>query len=232
MLTIRPSHARGHFDHGWLDTRHTFSFGHYQDPAHMGFRSLRVINEDVVAPGQGFGAHPHRDMEIISYVVKGQLAHQDSLGHAETLGPGEVQRISAGTGVYHSEFNPSAKEPVHFLQIWLTPAKLKATPGYAQQNFGTNVASTGLRLVASPDGAEGSVTIGQDARVYAGTLKSDTRVSVALGAGRHGWVQVVRGKVAVNGTELGAGDGLAASDEASLEITTKGESELLVFDLA
>jgi len=234
MLTIRKSEERGRFDHGWLDTRHTFSFADYHDPAHMGFRALRVVNEDVVLPGQGFGTHGHRDMEILSYVIEGTLAHRDSTGGVGALVQGEVQRMSAGTGVRHSEFNGSLTEPVHFLQIWLLPDRPGHAPGYEQRAFSEGERRGALRLVASPDGADGSLTIHQDARVYAALLARGEAVERSLAPGRHAWVQVVRGEVEVNGARLRAGDGAALSEERTLRIAGAGDTmaELLLFDLA
>jgi redox-sensitive bicupin YhaK (pirin superfamily) len=234
VITIRRSAERGHFDHGWLDTRHTFSFADYQDPAHMGFRALRVINEDQVQPGQGFGTHGHRDMEILSYVLSGVLAHRDSSGGGGELRPGEVQRMSAGTGIRHSEFNGSAGEPVHFLQIWLLPDHPGHRPSYEQRTFPAAERSGRLRLVASPDGAEGSTVIHQDARVFAALLGAGQALEHPIAPGRHAWVQVARGAVEVNGQRLAAGDGAALSDEPRLRIAGagEGEAELLVFDLA
>ena len=232
MITVRRSGDRGHFDHGWLDTRHTFSFADYRDPAHMGFRALRVINEDRVQPGQGFGAHPHRDMEIVSYVVSGALAHEDSMGNGSTIRPGEVQRMSAGTGVVHGEFNQSRTEPVHFLQIWILPASLGLPPGYEQKRFADEEMRGHLRLVASPDGAGGSVTIHQDARLYAALLAPGRAVTHPLAQGRHAWVQVIRGEVEASGERLSAGDGAAVSGEPSLSLRGVQDAEVLVFDLA
>ena len=233
MITVRPAGDRGHFDHGWLDTHHTFSFADYHDEAHMGFRALRVINEDRVAPGQGFGTHPHRDMEILSFVLSGKLAHRDSTGGGGVLAPGEVQRMSAGTGVSHSEFNGSADEPVHFLQVWLLPDRRGHAPSYEQKAFPEAARRGRLTLVASPDGAEGSTTLHQDARVYAAALDDGQRAALPLGAGRHGWVQVARGEVAVNGLVLKAGDGAALSGEPSVALAGRGPgAEVLVFDLA
>ncbi|MGC4000376.1 MAG: pirin family protein [Anaeromyxobacter sp.] len=234
MITIRKSEDRGHFDHGWLDTRHTFSFASYEDPAHMGFRALRVINEDRVVPGEGFGTHGHRDMEILSYVLAGALAHKDSTGGGGVLRPGEVQRMSAGTGVRHSEFNGSAEEPVHFLQIWLLPDRAGHPASYEQRAYPEAERLNRLRLVASPDGAEGSTTVHQDARVYAALLEPGRTLELPLGHGRHGWVQVARGAVEVNGARLGAGDGAALSEEAAIRLQASGHAtaELLVFDLA
>jgi redox-sensitive bicupin YhaK (pirin superfamily) len=232
MVTIRKSGERGHFDFGWLDTNHTFSFGEYADSKHMGFRSLRVINEDVVAPGKGFGEHPHQDMEIITYVLEGSLAHRDSLGHVQTLTPGEVQRMSAGTGIEHAEFNASKTEPVHLLQIWIRPSKRGLAPSYEQTRFPEEERRGKLRLVASPDGAEGSVKINQDAKLYATLLGAGEKVELPLGAERHAWVQVARGSVVVNGEKLGQGVGAAVSEEAKLVIEGASEAEFLVFDLA
>jgi redox-sensitive bicupin YhaK (pirin superfamily) len=234
MITIRKAGERGHFDHGWLDTSHTFSFAGYQDPEHMGFRSLRVINEDRVQPGEGFDTHGHRDMEILSYVLSGVLAHRDSSGGGGELRPGEVQRMSAGTGIRHSEFNGSAKEPVHFLQIWLLPDRPGHRPTYEQKAFPAEERRGRLRLVASPDGAEGSTTIHQDARVYAALLADGQEAELPLAAGRSAWVQVARGEVEVNGRRLAHGDGAAISGEPRLALTGRGaeEAELLVFDLA
>ncbi len=234
MITVRKSEDRGRFDHGWLDTRHTFSFADYQDPAHMGFRALRVINEDRVKPGEGFGTHGHRDMEILSYALEGVLAHQDSTGGAGTLRPGEVQRMSAGTGVRHSEFNGSREEPVHFMQIWLLPDRDGHTPSYEQKAFPDAGKRGRLRLLASSDGRDGSLTIHQDVGVYGTLLAEGEQVTHALGPGRHAWVQVARGEVDLGGTRLGAGDGAALSGERGLELTGKGKglAEVLVFDLA
>ncbi len=233
MITIRRAEERGHADHGWLDTRHTFSFADYQDPAYMGFGDLRVINEDRVQPGEGFGTHGHRDMEIVSYVLEGELAHQDSMGNGSTIRPGEVQRMSAGTGVRHSEKNPSRERPVHFLQIWILPSEQGLAPGYEQRAFPTEERRGKLRLVASPDGRDGSVTVHQDARLFIGLLADGERVRHEIVKGRRGWVQVARGEVTLNGARLGAGDGAAVEDEAALEIEGKGTdlAEVLVFDL-
>ena len=230
MLTPRPGPLRGHYDHGWLDTRHTFSFADYYDPAQMGFRSLRVINEDRVAPGQGFGSHGHRDMEIISYVIDGALGHKDSTGTGSTIRPGDVQRMSAGTGVTHSEMNASRGEAVHFLQIWILPEKRGIAPSYEQKHFTDEEKSGKLRLVASPDGAEGSVTVHQDVRLFATVLAPGQKAGLELAQGRHGWVQVVRGKIAVNGQVFQAGDGVAVSNEPTVAL--EGDGEALIFDLA
>jgi redox-sensitive bicupin YhaK (pirin superfamily) len=232
MITVRRSRDRGHFDHGWLDTRHTFSFADYRDPAQMGFRALRVINEDRVQPDQGFGMHPHRDMEIVSYVVSGALAHEDSMGNGSTIRPGEVQRMSAGTGVVHGEFNHSRTEPVHFLQIWILPASHGLPPGYEQKRFHDEEKRGRLRLVASPDGAGGSVTVHQDARLYAALLAPGEAVTHPLAQGRHAWVQVIRGEVEAAGERLAAGDGAAVSGEPALSLRAVADAEVLVFDLA
>lgn len=234
MLTIRKSDERGHFDFGWLDTRHTFSFGEYHDPKHMGFRALRVINEDVVRGGGGFGTHPHRDMEIVTYVLSGALAHKDSMGNGSTIRPHDVQRMSAGTGVTHSEHNASSEDPVHLLQIWLLPAQTGTPPSYEQRAFPEAEKRGRLRLVGAPDGREGAVTLAQDVALYASVLAPAERVSHELAAGRHAWVQVVRGTVTVNGQPLTAGDGAALSDErhASIAAGTDLASEILLFDLA
>ncbi len=232
MITLRKAEDRGHADHGWLDTRHTFSFATYHDPQHMGFRALRVINEDRVQPGQGFGTHGHRDMEIISYVLEGALQHRDSLGTGAVIRPDDVQRMSAGSGVTHSEFNASGTEPVHFLQIWLLPRAAGLPPSYEQKTFSRDQRSDRLQLVASPDGADGSVTIQTDARLYAGLFAPGSAARLALAPGRHAWVQLARGRARVNGHELGAGDGAALSELPELLIEGLEASEVLVFDLA
>jgi len=231
MLTLRRAEDRGHFDHGWLNTYHTFSFADYRDPKHMGFRALRVINEDRVQPGQGFGTHPHRDMEIITYVLEGGLEHRDSMGNGSVIRPGEVQRMSAGTGVTHSEFNASKAELVHFLQIWLLPAERGIAPGYEQKVIDPNEQVGRLRLVASPDGQDGSVTIHSDARLYAGQFDKGAAAELAILKARHAWVHVARGKARINGLELEAGDGVALSDEPMVLLEGLAASEVLVFDL-
>ncbi len=230
MIRLRPAKARGHANHGWLDTWHTFSFADYVDPRHMGFSVLRVINEDVVAPASGFPTHPHRDMEIITYILEGALEHKDSLGSGSVIRPGEVQRMSAGTGIRHSEFNPSPSESVHLLQIWILPAKQGVTPGYEQKRFEDVELANRLRLVASPDGAEGSVTIHQDARVYAARLQG-AEVTHALAPKRRAWVQVARGEVSLNGQKLAAGDGAGVEQETMLRFAADKTAELLLFDL-
>jgi redox-sensitive bicupin YhaK (pirin superfamily) len=232
MIRVRKAAERGHFDHGWLDTYHTFSFGDYYDPAHMGFRALRVINDDRVQPGEGFGMHGHRDLEIITYVLEGALEHRDSLGNGSVLRPGELQHMTAGTGVRHSEFNPSPAEPVHLYQIWLLPERRGLEPSYEQRPFAEAERRGRLRLVASPDGEEGSLTIRQDARLYLSTLRAGEAVARALEPGRHAWLQVLRGEVTLNGTSLAAGDGAAVSEEERLEIASPGDAEVLLFDLA
>jgi redox-sensitive bicupin YhaK (pirin superfamily) len=232
MLTVRPSGERGRANHGWLDSRHTFSFADYHDPAHMGFRSLRVINEDRVQPGQGFGTHPHRDMEIVSYVLEGALEHRDSIGTGSIIRPGDVQRMSAGTGVTHSEYNASKVEPVHFLQIWLVPSERGIAPGYEQKAFAPDARRGRLRLVASSDGRDAGLTIHANASVYAGSFEAGESAELAIGAGRHAWVQVTRGKVRANGVDLESGDGAALSNEAAVRIEGVAGGEVLVFDLA
>lgn len=232
MMTIRPAGERGHAEHGWLDSHHTFSFADYQDPRHMGFRSLRVINEDRVAPGKGFGTHGHRDMEIISYVIEGSLEHRDSMGTGSVIRPGDVQRMSAGSGVMHSEFNGSKSDVVHFLQIWILPAKSGITPSYEQKTFGDSQKKGRLAVVASPDGREGSVLLHADATILAGSFDVGESSAFALAKGRGAWVQVVRGKVRVGGRELGAGDGAALVDEGIVRIDGVAKGEILLFDLA
>jgi quercetin 2,3-dioxygenase len=230
-IEMRRAAERGHADHGWLDTWHTFSFSDYYDPRFMGFRALRVINEDFVAPGRGFPTHGHRDMEIITYVLEGALEHRDSLGTGSVIRPGEVQRMSAGTGVRHSEANPSANELVHLLQIWIEPAKAGIEPGYEQKTFDDEDKRGRLRLVASPDGADGSVTICQDARVYATVLGPGQQVVHSLAPDRHAWVHVARGSFTLNGQRLTAGDGAAASKESVLTLVGEQDAEALLFDL-
>jgi redox-sensitive bicupin YhaK (pirin superfamily) len=232
MIVVRKATERGHFDHGWLDTRHTFSFARYHDPRHMGFRALRVINEDRVKPGQGFGTHGHENMEIVTYVLSGALAHRDSLGMVRTLRPGEFQRMTAGTGITHSEFNPSPTEPVHFYQIWLLPEREGLEPSYEERAFSDQERRNQLRLVASPDGSNDSLTIRQDARISLAMLEGSHEVSYPLAQGRHSWVQVLRGGVTLNGQSLLVGDGAAVSAESELSIQADGLSEVLLFDLA
>jgi redox-sensitive bicupin YhaK (pirin superfamily) len=231
MINVRKSSERGHFNHGWLNTYHTFSFDQYYDPRFMGFRSLRVINEDFVAAGHGFPTHPHRDMEIITYILEGALTHKDSMGTGSVIRPGDVQRMSAGTGVRHSEANHSDAEPVHLLQIWIIPDEFGIAPGYEQTTFDAEGKRGRLRLVASRDGREGSVTIHQDASIYAALLDASQEVTHELAAGRGAWLQVARGAVEINGQKLEQGDGAAVSDEAKLTITGREPSEVLLFDL-
>ena len=223
MLAIRRANDRGHANHGWLDTKHTFSFANYYDARHMGFRGLRVINEDRVAPGQGFGTHPHRDMEIISYVLDGALEHRDSMGNGSVIRPGEVQRMSAGTGIRHSEFNASRSEPVHFMQIWILPRAAGITPSYEQRAFSDDERSDRLRLVVDPEGRDGALAINADARLYASILALGQSVTHELAAGRHAWMQVARGRVEVGGQQLGAGDGASTSDAGTLTIRARAE---------
>jgi quercetin 2,3-dioxygenase len=232
MITVRPAGERGRAEIGWLDSRHTFSFSDYHDPKHMGFRALRVINEDRVAPGRGFGTHPHRDMEILSYVLEGELKHQDSMGTGSVIRPGDVQRMSAGTGVRHSEENASKTEPVHFLQIWIVPEKAGIPPSYEQKTFPDAERTNQLRLVASRDGRDGALTVHQDVALHAGKLEAGAAVSHPLAPGRHAWVQVTRGAIDLGGKRLAAGDGAAVSDESALALKAIEASEVLVFDLA
>ena len=231
MLTIRRSEDRGHIDHGWLNARHSFSFGNYHDPENMGFRVLRVINEDVIAAGMGFGTHHHRDMEILTYVIEGALQHKDDMGNGSVIRPGDIQWMSAGTGIRHSEFNPSPDDPTHLLQIWILPDREGRRPDYAEKNFSADARRDQLRLVASGDGADGSINWGQDARLYATILSAGKDVALDLATGRHAWIQVVRGTLDINGENLGSGDGAAVSDESRIAIKAGEESEFLVFDL-
>lgn len=232
MIDIRKSEERGVARHGWLTSRHTFSFASYYDPNQMGFRSLRVINEDEVAPGRGFGAHQHADMEIVSIVTSGALAHKDSTGGEGVLRRGEVQRMSAGSGVVHSEFNGSPDEPVHFFQIWLLPERAGITPGYEQRLFTDDERRNQLRLVVAPGGKSGAVNIHQDARLYSSILEDGESVKHDLAAGRGAWIQVARGGVTVNGVALERGDGAAIENESALVIVANGAAEILLFDLA
>jgi len=232
MIDIRKAADRGHLNHGWLDTYHTFSFGSYRDPKHTSFRSLRVMNEDFVAPGQGFGEHPHQDMEIVTYVLEGALEHRDSMGNGEVLRPGEFQRMSAGTGITHSEFNPSSDQPVHLYQIWLYPERKGIEPSYEQKRFAEGERHNRLRLVASPDAAEGSLLIHQDARIFLASLDNGEQVAHSLVPGRHAWLQVLRGAVSVNGQELKTSDGAAVSEENLLTVQALSAAEVLLFDLA
>jgi quercetin 2,3-dioxygenase len=236
MITLRRSNDRGHFDHGWLDTRHTFSFGDYRDPRHMAFRDLRVINEDVVQPGAGFPTHAHADMEILTWVLSGALEHKDSMGTGSVIRPGEAQRMSAGTGVTHSEYNASRTEPVHLLQIWIIPERRGIHPEYEQKAFAEHERLGRLRLIASPDGAAGSLTLHQDVRIYDSLLELGATVRHEIPPGRFGWLQVARGGVLINGEHLTAGDGAAVSDETTLDVVGEapggGRGEVLLFDLA
>ena len=231
MITVRPSGERGLARHGWLESRHTFSFADYHDPAHMGFRTLRVINEDRVQPAEGFGSHPHRDMEILTYVIEGALAHRDSTGASGVIRPGDVQRMSAGTGIVHSEFNASREEPVHFLQIWIIPDRTGIEPGYEQRAFPLVERRGRLRLLAAPDGRDGALVLHQDASVFGAMLPAGTRVAHELESGRHAWLQVVKGKLALNGVPLATGDGAAASGEQRLTLEAGDDAEVLLFDL-
>jgi redox-sensitive bicupin YhaK (pirin superfamily) len=231
MLNLRKSSERGYADHGWLKSFHSFSFAGYYDPQHVGFGPLLVINEDRVASGKGFGRHGHRDMEIISYVLEGELEHKDSIGTGSVIRPGDVQRMSAGTGVQHSEFNPSPRDPVHFLQIWIAPGKEGLPPSYEQKRFEAEEKRGRLRLIASPDGAEGSVTLHQDARLYAGLLDGAERAEHRLATGRRAYVHVARGQVSVNGVPLGAGDAAKITGAPSVALEAGRGAEVLLFDL-
>jgi redox-sensitive bicupin YhaK (pirin superfamily) len=232
MLSIRRANERGQADHGWLYAQHSFSFAEYMDPAHMGFGPLRVINEDRVSAGRGFGMHGHRDMEIVTYVLEGQLAHKDNIGNGATILPGDVQRMSAGTGIMHSEVNPSLHDPVHLLQIWIMPKQNGIKPGYEQKHFEAQDKRGRLRLVASPDGAEGSVTIHADASIYAGLFDGEERAEVVLDPARKCYVQVARGSIEVQGQALSQGDALKLQGEALLTLAKGQAAEVLVFDLA
>ena len=232
MIKLRPAKERGHANHGWLDSYHTFSFADYQDPDYMGFRNLRVINEDRVQAAQGFGTHSHRDMEIISYVLEGQIEHKDSMGTGSIIKPGDVQRMSAGTGVTHSEFNPSKKELLHFLQIWILPEKTGLKPSYEQRSFKKEDKLNKLCLVASNDSQSGAVKIHQDVNLFISLLDKDKKVEHRLKEGRHAWIQVAGGSIIINNVSLNAGDGVAISEDKLLTITAKTPSEILLFDLA
>jgi redox-sensitive bicupin YhaK (pirin superfamily) len=232
MKSVRKASDRGHARHGWLESFHTFSFADYYDPAHMGFRALRVINEDRVQPAQGFGRHSHRDMEIVTYVIEGALAHGDSLGTGSVIRPGDVQRMSAGTGITHSEYNDSQSELVHFLQIWILPERAGIEPSYEQKSFPESERAGRLRLVGSRDGRDGSVRIHQDVALYAGLLAPGQSAAHELAPGRHAWLQVVNGSLSLDGTPLAAGDGVAISDEKRIALDARMASEVLLFDLA
>jgi hypothetical protein len=232
MITIRRSNERGGGDHGWLKTRHTFSFNDYWDDKWMGFRSLRVINEDFVGPSAGFPTHPHRDMEIITYILSGELEHKDSLGTGSVIRPGDGQRMTAGRGIRHSEYNPSATETAHLLQIWILPEKQGLEPSYEQKSFPESEKRGNLRLIASSDGAEGSVKINQDAKLFVSLLGPGEEVAHSLDGKRHAWLQVAKGEVELNGQKLGQGDGAAVSGEKKLTIKGTQDAEVLLFDLA
>lgn len=230
MITLRKSQERGHANHGWLDTHHTFSFASYYDPAHMQFRSLRVLNEDRVTGGEGLGRHPHQDMEILSYIVSGALEHRDSMGHRAVMKAGDVQRISAGTGIYHSEYNHSPVEPVHFLQVWLVPDRLGVTPSYAEKSF-DGVGPGKLHLIASTDGRDGSLSINQDADVFLARLGGPTQLTHRFSTGRFGWVQSIAGDLIIGDRALRPGDGAAIEREDQIELTSDREAHFLLFDL-
>jgi len=233
MIRVRKSGDRGHADYGWLKTYHTFSFASYHDPKHMHFRALRVMNEDFVAPGKGFGTHPHDNMEIVTYVLQGALEHRDSMGNGEVLRPGEFQRMSAGTGITHSEFNPSPNEPVHLYQIWLLPKEKDIVPSYEQKRFDSQGRANKFQLVASPDGVDDSLTINQDARIYLAAIEPKEAVEHTLATGRHAWVQALRGQVTLNDIQLSAGDGAAISDESNFTLHgADSKSEVMIFDLS
>lgn len=232
MIVIRDREARGHTRIGWLDSHHSFSFGHYHDPEHMGFRSLRVINDDRVIPGAGFGTHGHRDMEIVSYVISGALEHKDSMGSGSVIRPGDVQHMSAGTGVTHSEFNHSQKEPVHFLQIWILPERAGLTPGYEQKHFAPELRHGRFQLIGDRHGTGGALTIHQDISLHAAELAAGGEIVQNLAEGRHAWLHVVRGVATLNGDELREGDGAAISGEPSIKLASKQGGELLLFDMA
>jgi redox-sensitive bicupin YhaK (pirin superfamily) len=231
MFQLRKALERGHFNHGWLDTYHTFSFSEYHDPAYMGFRVLRVMNEDRIAPGQGFGTHGHRDMEIVTYVLEGALEHKDSMGNGSVLRPGEFQHMSAGTGIRHSEFNPSDTEPVHLYQIWLLPRQGGLPPTYDQKHFPEEQKQGRWRLVASPDGADGSITIQQDTKIFLSNLSVNQTANHVLPPGRYAWLQLLRGRATSGGIDMTPGDGLAVSDELELIVTAEEPSELMLFEL-
>lgn len=232
MITIRKAHDRGHADHGWLNSYHTFSFADYRDSSHMGFRALRVINEDRVAPGQGFGTHAHRDMEIVSYVLDGELEHKDSMGNGAVLRPGEFQRITAGTGITHSEFNPSSSQPSHFYQIWLFPERKGLQPSYEQKRFDPSKRRNQWQLVASHDGTDDSLMIYQDAKIYLADLGAGYQLNYQVSVNRHIWLQVLRGSLMVNGHPLQTSDAIAASAETQLMIGSDSDAEVMLFDLA
>lgn len=231
MLELRRADERGNASFGWLTSRHTFSFGSYFDPRQMGFSDLRVINDDWVQPGKGFDTHPHQDMEIFTYVLAGALEHRDSMGNGSIIRPGDVQMMSAGTGIRHSEFNPSPQDPVHLLQIWIVPDRLRVAPRYQQVHFPDSEKRGRLRLIISPDGSDGSLSVYQDARVYAGLFDGDEGTTLDLGASRHAYVHLARGSLQINGQRLQAGDGARLRDETAIEITAGEVAEVLIFDL-
>jgi hypothetical protein len=231
MTVIRPANERGHANHGWLDSYHTFSFANYYDPEHMGVSNLRVINDDTVMPGQGFGTHGHQDMEIVSYVLDGALEHKDSMGNGSVIRPGDIQRMSAGTGVRHSEYNPSQTQPVHFLQIWLVPNRTGVQPGYDQKHFALADRRARLVLLVSPDGRDGSLSAHQDGLLYSTLLEAGEAIEHPLTTGRRAYVHVARGHVAVNGTPLGSGDGATLADGDHVHLEGLGHAEVLLFDL-
>jgi quercetin 2,3-dioxygenase len=232
MITIRSAQERGHAQHGWLDSYHTFSFGNYYDPNHMGFRALRVINEDRVDPGEGFATHSHRDMEILTFVLDGAVAHKDSIGNIATIRPGEIQRMTAGTGISHSEYNPSNTEVAHFLQIWILPDRAGLTPSYEQVAFPLEERLGKLRLIASPDGRDGSVTVHQNVELYTAVLQSAQQVAYQLKPDRHGWLQITRGVILLNNQPLEAGDGVAIAPGQAITIQASKDAEILLFDMA
>lgn len=232
MITLRRSEERGHADHGWLDAYHTFSFADYYDPDHVHFGALRVLNQDRVAPASGFPTHPHRDMEIVTYVLEGALEHEDSMGNGSVIRPGEVQFMSAGTGVLHSERNPSRTEGLHLLQMWVVPSEKGTRPSYDQRSFALAERVNRLRLVVSPDGRDGSIRIGQDAALYAGLLSKGARVEQELAPGRAAWLHVARGKIAINGQELGPGDGAAIQSESKIALDGREDADLVLWELA
>ena len=232
MIRVRPAAERGAANFGWLDAKHTFSFGEYHDPEHMGFASLRVINEDRIEPGQGFGTHPHRDMEIITYIIEGALEHKDSMGNGAVMKRGDVQHMTAGTGVMHSEFNHSNDELVHLLQIWILPGQKGLPPGYEEKTFNDDEKRNQLRLIASPDGGDNSLIVNQDVSLYASILEQNSAITHSFGQDRNGWLQVVNGKLAVNGETLSAGDGAAIERTASIELKADTDAEFLLFDMA
>jgi redox-sensitive bicupin YhaK (pirin superfamily) len=231
MIKLRKASERGYAHHGWLETFHTFSFASYHDPKHTHFRALRVMNEDYVAPGSGFGTHPHDNMEIVTYVLEGALEHKDSMGHGEVLRPGEFQRMSAGSGITHSEFNPSSTEPVHLYQIWIFPAVRNTAPSYEQKRFDSTHRDNRLQLVAAPEGSDGSLTIGQDVRIYLADLSKGATVEYTIAPKRNAWLQILKGAALLNGLELNTGDGAAITAEERLAMTTNSKAEVMLFDL-